>query len=84
MAGKASWDLANRWQKLGLVWKIERKLAKLLMTTFTYHSPSYLLYGKRGQVSNILNFFGWITNTVPSAFLLTVDQRVNDFSIVTV
>jgi hypothetical protein len=40
VAGKASWDPAKRRQKLGLVWKIERKLAKFLMTTFTYRSSS--------------------------------------------
>jgi len=45
VAGKASWDPANRRQKLGLVWKIERKLAKFLMTTFAYRSSSYLFYG---------------------------------------
>jgi hypothetical protein len=37
--------LAVTWEKFGLVWKIERKLAKLLMTTFNYRSPSYLFYG---------------------------------------
>jgi hypothetical protein len=41
-----SWDPANRRQKLGLVWKKERKLAKLLMTTFAYHSSSYLFYAR--------------------------------------
>ncbi len=44
MAGKASWDPANRRQKLGLVWKIKRKLAKFLMITFAYRSSSYLFY----------------------------------------
>jgi hypothetical protein len=36
VAEKASWELANRGQKLGtgMVWKIERKSAKLLMTTY--------------------------------------------------
>ncbi len=43
MAGKASWDPANRRQKLGLVWKNRKKLAKFLMTTFAYRS-SYLFY----------------------------------------
>jgi hypothetical protein len=42
-AEKASWDPANRTQKLGLVWEIRKKSAK--MTTFTYCSPSYLFYG---------------------------------------
>jgi hypothetical protein len=37
VAGKASWDPANRQQKL-------RKLAKFLMTTFAYRSSSYLFY----------------------------------------
>jgi hypothetical protein len=42
MAEKFSWDQANRRQTLGLVWfgEIERKLAKLSKTTFTYHSSS--------------------------------------------
>jgi hypothetical protein len=44
VAGKASWDPANRRQKIGLVWKIERKLAKFLKTTFAYRSSSYLFY----------------------------------------
>jgi hypothetical protein len=44
MAGKANWEPANRQQKLGLVWKIERKLAKFFMTTFAYRSSSYLFY----------------------------------------
>jgi hypothetical protein len=29
MVEKASWDLANSGQELGMVWKIERKLAIL-------------------------------------------------------
>jgi hypothetical protein len=29
MAEKSSWDQANIWQKLGLVWRNRRKLAKL-------------------------------------------------------
>jgi hypothetical protein len=42
----SSWDKANRGEKLGLVWfgEIERKLAKLSMTTFTYRSSSKLFY----------------------------------------
>ncbi len=36
--------MINRVQKLGMVWKIERKLAKLLLTTFTYCSPFYLFH----------------------------------------
>jgi hypothetical protein len=34
------WDQANRWQKLGLVWRNRKKLAKLSMPTFTYRSSS--------------------------------------------
>jgi hypothetical protein len=45
LAEKSSWD----WQTDGinLVWfgEIERKLAKLSMTTFAYRSSSYLFYG---------------------------------------
>ncbi len=47
VAEKACWDPANRGQKLGLVWKLERKLAKLSMMTFAYCSPPYLLYVRR-------------------------------------
>jgi hypothetical protein len=39
MAEKFSWDQANIRQKLGLVWRIERKLAKLSKTTFTTVFP---------------------------------------------
>jgi hypothetical protein len=42
MAEKSCWDQANRRQKICLVWRntVERKLAKLSKTTFTYHSSS--------------------------------------------
>jgi hypothetical protein len=40
MAGKSSWDLANRRQKLVWFGELERKLAKLSKTTFTYCSSS--------------------------------------------
>jgi hypothetical protein len=40
----SSWDQANRGEKLGLVWRIERNLAKLSMTTLTYRSSSELFY----------------------------------------
>jgi hypothetical protein len=43
MVEKASWYLGTSGQELGMVWKIERKLAKLSMNIFTYCSPSYLL-----------------------------------------
>jgi hypothetical protein len=36
----SSWDQANRGENLGWFGEIERKLAKLLMTTFTYLSSS--------------------------------------------
>jgi hypothetical protein len=41
----SSWDQANSGENLGLFGEIERKLAKLSMTTFTYHSYFYLFYG---------------------------------------
>jgi hypothetical protein len=47
-------DQANIRQKLGLVWRNRRKLAKLPNPTFTYRSSSYLFY-----VSNILKIFLW-------------------------
>jgi hypothetical protein len=37
MAEKSSWDQANIWQKLGLVWRKRKKLSK---TIFTYCSSS--------------------------------------------
>ena len=40
VAEKSSWDEADRGEKLGLVGEIERKLAKLSMTTFAYRSSS--------------------------------------------
>jgi hypothetical protein len=39
MAEKVDWNHANRWQKLGLIWR-NRKLAKLPKTIFTYFSSS--------------------------------------------
>ncbi len=33
-------------EKLGLVWRNRRKLAKLSMTTFSYRSSSYLFYDR--------------------------------------
>jgi hypothetical protein len=42
---KACWDTVNRGQTLGLVWKIERKLARLSMGIFAYCSISYLFCG---------------------------------------
>jgi hypothetical protein len=40
MAAKSRWDQANIRQKLGLVWRNRRKLAKLSKTTFTSRSSS--------------------------------------------
>jgi hypothetical protein len=40
MAGKSSWDEANRRQNLVWFGELERKLAKLSKTTFTYRSTS--------------------------------------------
>jgi hypothetical protein len=40
MAEKSSWDQANIRQKIGWFGEIERKLAKLSKTTFTYRSSS--------------------------------------------
>jgi hypothetical protein len=39
-----------------LVWKIEEKIAKLLITTFTFSSPSYLFYVSSVGKGYILNF----------------------------
>jgi hypothetical protein len=48
---------ANKWQELGLVGKIERKSAKLAMTTFTYSSSYYLFYApvERSRISGLLS-----------------------------
>ncbi len=46
MAEKSSWAPGKQTSE-NLVWfgEIERKLAKLSKTTFTYRSSSYLFYG---------------------------------------
>ncbi len=54
VAEKASRDLANRWQELDMVWKIEWKL---LMTTFTNRSLSYIFYLHVLYINNGL-FYG--------------------------
>jgi hypothetical protein len=71
VAGKASWDPANRRQKLGLVWKTKRKLAKFLMNTFTYRSSSFLFYGKFAKSKNKRN-----TNLV---FLFNIPHFIRFF-----
>jgi hypothetical protein len=38
MAGKSSWDQANRRQKLGLVWRIRKKISQIIKDYF------YLLF----------------------------------------
>jgi hypothetical protein len=42
VAENVCWDPANKGQKLGLVWKIE-KISQIIRT-FAYCSPSYLFY----------------------------------------
>ena len=34
MAGKSSWDQANRPQKLGLVWRIRKKISQIIKDYF--------------------------------------------------
>jgi hypothetical protein len=41
MAGKSSWDQANRRQKLGLVWRIRKKISQIIKDYF--YLPFYLL-----------------------------------------
>jgi hypothetical protein len=41
----SSWDQANRGENLVWFGEIERKVAKLSMTTLTYRSSSLLFYG---------------------------------------
>jgi hypothetical protein len=41
MAGKSSWDQANRRQKLGLVWRIRKKISQIIKDYF--YIPFYLL-----------------------------------------
>ncbi len=38
MAGKSSWDKADRWQKHGLVWRIRKKISLIIKDYF------YLLF----------------------------------------
>jgi len=38
MAGKSNWDQANRRQKLGLVWRIRKKISQIIKDYF------YLLF----------------------------------------
>jgi hypothetical protein len=41
MAGKFSWDLANRRQKLGLVWRFRKKISQIIKDYF--YLPFFLL-----------------------------------------
>jgi hypothetical protein len=41
MAGKSSWDQANRRQKLGLVWRIRKKISQIIKDYFCL--PFFLL-----------------------------------------
>ncbi len=41
MAGKSIWDLANRRQKLGLVWRIRKKISQIIKDYF--YLPFFLL-----------------------------------------
>jgi hypothetical protein len=41
MAGKSSWDQANRRQKLGLVWRFRKKISQIIKDYF--YLPFYLL-----------------------------------------
>jgi hypothetical protein len=41
MAGKFSWDQANRRQKLGLVWRIRKKISQIIKDYF--YLPFFLL-----------------------------------------
>jgi hypothetical protein len=41
MAGKSSWDQANRPQKLGLVWRIRKKISQIIKDYF--YLPFFLL-----------------------------------------
>jgi hypothetical protein len=41
MAGNSSWDLANRRQKLGLVWRIKKKISQIIKDYF--YLPFFLL-----------------------------------------
>jgi hypothetical protein len=41
MAEKSSWDQANRWQKLGLVWRNRKKISQIIKDYF--YLPFFLL-----------------------------------------
>jgi hypothetical protein len=56
MAGKSSWDQANRRQKLGLVWRIRKKISQIIKDYF--YLPFFLLIILCCAVF-ISNFAGW-------------------------
>jgi hypothetical protein len=64
VAEKACWDPANRGQKLGLVWKLERKSAKFSIMTFAYCSTFYLSFVRDAP----LNFSEFGTKFVTGKF----------------
>jgi hypothetical protein len=71
MAEKSSWAPGKQTAE-NLVWfgEIERKLAKLSKTTFTYRSSSYLFYGWEHSLLFIL-WVGGITPLSLTTNLLT-------------
>jgi hypothetical protein len=61
MAGKSSWDQANRRQKLGLVWRIRKKISQIIKDYF--YLPFFLLIilwftvstNENNKLENIVN-----------------------------
>jgi hypothetical protein len=79
----SSWDQANRAENLVCFGEIERKLAKLSMTTFTHRSSSLLFYGTKELKLCTVRLFLWafgagIRNFYPALAAL-VSQVQNIF-----
>ncbi len=55
MAGKPSWDQANRRQKLGLVWRIIKKISQIIKDCF--YLPFFLFIILWRRVSKFLFLF---------------------------
>jgi hypothetical protein len=64
MAGKSSWDQANRRQKLGLVWRIRKKISQTIKDYF--YLPFFLLIilclSGIGTIAgrNFVSFIPWL------------------------
>ncbi len=72
----SSWDQANRGEKNGLFGEIEGKLAKLLMTTFTYRSPlNYFMLQTTAYTLHMLHLLGG--SLITNDFVLFLEDNSN-------